>query len=144
MIMTAHPLYAIVAITLIAAAPAGASACRLSVDPINGAPRGRVAGLHIEVPNAALETVIGIAPGWHVLIDNEPTWTIRISAHAILGPAFLDEGAPIPGIEPRPQPGHTCTSLNAAHAARVFVTRYLNDALHVGPLLPSQIRITAE
>ena len=124
--------------------PFHAAACVLSFASRATTPGGRIAALHIEVPNAAVVALAGLPPGWQVTIDNEPTWKAKISAKAIVGAAFIDAAASIPAIRLQPQPGHTCANLDATHAARVILTRYINDQLHDEPLPPAQIHVTTE
>lgn len=136
-------LMALLGVGLTIAATHGvAQACTLSVTADLRRPASRIAFVRIEIPNAAVQSVGNIQAGWNFVIDNELTWKATLSAHAILGVAFVDDLDFIPTLRLTPQPGHSCAALDRAQAARFYLQRYVNDGLQDETLDPALIRIS--
>ena len=122
----------------------GASACTLLMSPNAGQTAGRVAGMTLALTHGAIEGVGPVPVGWRVRIDNEPSWTATVAAHAILGAAFLDEGV-LPGAIPvRPEPHFTRGDIlrRGRLAASLTLYRAREGRLVEVRVKPSGLRMT--
>ncbi|MBB5063731.1 hypothetical protein [Granulicella mallensis] len=55
-------------------------------------PKGaRVIGLEVHLAAGAFDSLAEIPVGWHVVVDNDPSWQANFEAHASAGAEGLDE-----------------------------------------------------
>lgn len=63
---------------------------KLSLAGIKLGENERIAGFDITVRSGRIEALPSLPMGWHLIIDNDPSWTAKIQGTAIVGAAFLD------------------------------------------------------
>lgn len=63
---------------------------KLSLAGIKLEENERIAGFDITVRSGRIEALPSLPMGWHLIIDNDPSWTTKIQGIAIVGAAFLD------------------------------------------------------
>lgn len=63
---------------------------KLSLAGIKLGENERIAGFDISVRSGRIEALPSLPTGWHLIIDNDPSWTTKIQGIAIVGAAFLD------------------------------------------------------
>ena len=109
---------------------APASACKLTFLP-NFVPTAssRIAGIELVVKHGAIESLQTVPIGWQFTIDNDPSWTTKISGLAIVGAAFLQPSDLSNMISIKPEPGHGCLDLQKSHLVSVILKLYRRDII---------------
>jgi hypothetical protein len=65
----------------------------LSFDALNVPPGERVVGFDIKLKPAYVSSMKSMPLGWHINIDNEPSWNAELTGGVIVGAAALDKAA---------------------------------------------------
>jgi hypothetical protein len=121
---------------------ASASACTLAFASGFQVPEGRVAGIELTLIHGAVASAGDIPAGWRLVIDNDPSWNMTVSGHAVVGAAFLP-----PSVLPAlfmivPEPGYACSALVAPGSLKMKLSVYRGDKLRDVVVPASSLRLT--
>ena len=106
-----------------------ASACVFSFSPSFRGFSGRVAGIDLAVKHGAIASLRSVPVGWELHINNDPSWNVKASGHALVGAAFLSPSDLLGLVSIIPEPGYTCTQLQQPGFLRFRLRLYENDQM---------------
>ena len=62
----------------------------ISLGPLHLAPKERIVGFELRVHSGRIASLPAVPIGWHVTVENEPSWNTRLFGGIVVGAAALD------------------------------------------------------
>jgi hypothetical protein len=88
--MIVSSLLAVCVLTLFVSLVWAAELWSVSVSPAQPGVKERIVGFEIRVRSGRIASVPFVPIGWHISVENEPSWYTKISGSIVVGAAALD------------------------------------------------------
>ena len=85
--------FVLVFLTLLSGSALASDVLKLSLSDIRLEKNERIAAFEITINSGRTESLPSLPMGWHLVIDNDPSWTTSIQGVAIVGAAFINSDA---------------------------------------------------